>query len=428
MNILIVGAQGFIAREVIVALKQAGHHIVACARGRSLLLTGLGVNDFISANFLKDTTSEVWAPRLKDIDIVINCVGVFQASRKKMWQIHCQTPKALYQACEQVGVKRIIHISALGIDKIDTPYATSKLAIEKYLETLSTDSIIIRPSFVYGEGAYGGSSLFRGLVALPFIIPMPGKAKQLLQPVYVKDLARIVVEAMDLQGKQLLCAVGSEKVPLKTLLPKMRAWLGFKKAINIFMPMWPLKLAAVFGNFIYNSPLGSTGIKMMQLDNIATAEQERLLAETISFKPRGFSEGLQSLVSSVENRWHARLYILRPLLRLSIAFIWLFSGVVSLTAAQSQGFSLLQQADIASGWQPVLLYGGAVLDLILGLTTLFNYKLRLTGAIQTALIVVYTVIASIYLPLLWLHPLAPLAKNIPLLLATWVMMALADAR
>ncbi|PHQ78105.1 MAG: oxidoreductase [Coxiella sp. (in: Bacteria)] len=428
MNILVIGANGFVAREIIIALKQAGHHITACARRHSCLLTAIGIKDIIRADFLKDTTTECWLPRLNAIDVVINCVGVFQTNKKNMWKIHVDTPKALFQACEQVGIKKIVHLSALGIDKIDTPYATSKLAIEQFLATLSIDSTIIRPSFVYGEGAYGGSALFRGLAALPYIIPMPGRAQQLLQPVHIKDLARMACDAIHLSGKRLLCAVGPEKIPLKSLLPKLRGWLGFKKAIALPMPMWPLKLASLVGNLIYNAPLGGTGIKMMQLDNVASPEQEQTLQDTLSFKPRGFSAGLESMVSSIENRWHARLYFLKPLLRLSIAFIWLFTGIISLCAAHTQGFPLLQQAGIPSSWQPALLYGGAGVDLLLGTATFLNYRLRLMGTLQTLLIVVYTVIASFYLPLIWLHPLGPLAKNIPLLAAIWVMMALEDAR
>lgn len=427
MNILILGANGYIAREVITQLHHQ-HHIVACIRSDDTLLTALGVTEFIHADFLNDTDAKTWLPRLDNIDIVINCVGVFQAAYRTMWQIHVDTPKALYDACQQANVKKIIHISALGIDKIDVPYATSKLAIETYLQQAEIDHTIIRPSFVYGEGAYGGSALFRGLASMPVILPLPGRADHLLQPIHVKDLAQIVCESISTPGKHLLCAVGKEKIDLKSLLIKLRGWLGFKKALNIRMPIIGLKIAGFFGNYIYNSPLSATGVKMMQLDNVATDEQQQTLYDNISFEPRGFSEGLESMVSSVENRWHARLYFLRPLLRLCIAFIWIFSGVISFVSAQSQGFLLLQATGIDPGWQATLLYGGASIDILLGLTTLFNYRLRMTGLWQTIFILTYTIIASVYFPTIWLSPLTPIAKNIPLLAATWIMMALEKSR
>ena len=104
-----------------------------------------------------------------------------------MWNIHYEAPKAIFEACVEQGIKKIIQISALGIDKVDVPYAKSKLAIDNYLQTLDIDSTIVRPGLVYGKGAYGGSSLFRGLAGLPFILPMPGRAEQLQQPIHTLE-------------------------------------------------------------------------------------------------------------------------------------------------------------------------------------------------------------------------------------------------
>jgi nucleoside-diphosphate-sugar epimerase len=155
MRILITGANGFIAREIIARLNASHHDIVICAHNK--MFDNLPHCKAFKTDFTKATTEAYWQPHLQGIDVVINCVGVFQTRQEKtMWRIHYETPKALFSACVSQGVKKIIQISALGIDKVDVPYATSKLAADTYLQTLAIDSTIIRPGFVYGKGSYGG--------------------------------------------------------------------------------------------------------------------------------------------------------------------------------------------------------------------------------------------------------------------------------
>ncbi len=428
MRILMTGANGFIAREIIAKLAMSGHDMIACVH--SHLLKNVPHSRSIKMDFAKAITLEHWLPHLKDIDAVINCVGVFQTTKEKtMWNIHYETPKALFDACTKMNIKKIIHISALGVDKVNVLYATSKLTIEEYIQSLDIASTIIRPGLVYGKGSYGGTSLFRGLVGLPFIIPLPGRATQLQQPIHTDDLTQIVENALTLPGKQLLCAVGSEKLTIKQILLKLRNWLGFKKAYAISIPDSLIHIGAKLGNFIPNSPMSDTGIKMMSVDNIATESQEKTLQDIIHFKPRSFTDGLNGMVSSVQDRWHARLYFLRPLLRLSIGFIWIFSGVISLIPwTLPISIDLMTKAQIPTSLQSLFLYLLSGIDIVLGLATLLNFRLLIIGSIECALIFVYTLFISFLLPEYWLHPFAPMAKNIPLFTAILIMMALESER
>ncbi len=264
---------------------------------------------------------------------------------------------------------------------------------------------------------------------MPFIIPLPGRAKQLQQPIHVDDLTHIVAKALTLPGKQLLCATGSEKITVKNVLIKLRNWLGFKTAYVISIPDFMIKLGAKMGNFIPNSPLSETGIKMMSVDNVATEAQEKTLFDTLHFKPRSFTEGLKGMVSSVQDRWHARLYFLRTPLRLSIAFIWIFSGVISLLPETLPiSTDIMTRSHISKFLQPLVLYLFSGIDILLGLATFFNFRLLITGSIQCFFIVVYTLLISFLLPEYWLHPFAPIAKNIPLFIGILIMMALESER
>jgi hypothetical protein len=67
------------------------------------------------------------------------------------------------------------------------------------------------------------------------------------------------------------------------------------------------------------------------------------------------------------------------------------------------------------------LYGAAALDLVLGLATLAPRRTRSLWLVQIGLIVVFSVIISIALPEYWLHPYGPISKNLPLIVAIWIL-------
>jgi uncharacterized protein YbjT (DUF2867 family) len=429
-KILITGGAGFIARQIIATLISEGHDIVAAAREQALLRRVFPKIQVIESNFLTDTSIATWIKRLEGIDIVINCVGVMQHyAPEETWQIHYHAPKLLFDACLQTDVKKIIQISALGVDKMKFPYCASKLAADDYLQQLQIDSTIIRPSLVFGAGSYGGSSLFRGLAGLPFILPLPGNAQQKLQPIHIEDLAKIVAASIHAPGKVIIPAVGKEQLSLQRLLNLMREWLGFNKAINVKVPLPLIKAVAIFGNFFRKTPINSTSVGMMQMDNVATDEELKQLQNRIPFQPRGFEEALFSQPSQVQDRWHARLYFLKPLARYGTAFLWIWTAVVSLFFyPKAESYALLSQMGITPFFQPVLLYASALLDGLLGLSLLFGYRLRLTASLQIGLMVLYSVLIAFWLPIYWLEPFAPIAKNIPIIVLTLVIIALESDR
>lgn len=429
-KILITGGAGFIARQIIATLVSEGHDIVATAREQALLRRVFPHVQVIESDFLKDTPIATWINRLEGVDIVINCVGVLQhCAPEETWQIHYHAPKLLFDACLQTDVKKIIQISALGVEKQQSPYCASKLAADDYLQQLKIDSTIIRPSLVFGTGSYGGSSLFRGLAGLPFIIPLPGNAQQKLQPIHIDDLAKIVAFSVHTAGKVIIPAVGREQLSLQRILNLTREWLGFNKAINVKVPLPLIKAVAILGNFFRKTPINSTSVGMMQIDNIAKAEELKPLQDLIQFQPRGFEEALFSQPSQVQDRWHARLYFLKPLARYGTAFLWIWTAMVSLFFyPKTESYALLSQMGITPFFQPILLYGGALLDGLLGFSLLFCYRLRLTASLQIGLMVIYSLLISFWLPIYWLEPFAPIAKNIPVIILTLVIIALESDR
>ncbi len=103
MKVLVCGAGGFIGRHIVQQLRAPD---TACRRAA-----------LREMDYGRDLQAETWLPRVKGIDAVINAVGVLRDSRARpMNAVHHLAPAALFEACAQAGVRRVIHVSALGID------------------------------------------------------------------------------------------------------------------------------------------------------------------------------------------------------------------------------------------------------------------------------------------------------------------------
>ena len=266
MKILVCGANGFVGRHVTQALRQAGHTVFRGVRTPTQ-------PDDIAMDYRADTHQEIWLPRLAGISVVVNAVGVLRDSPKSpMAQLHAETPVALFSACAEARVERIVHVSALGLGRgIDTPYFSTRLAAEAYLRNLpnSIHTLILRPSLIYGQDG-ASARLFRLLARLPIhILPMAGL--QPLQPVHIDDICESVVRWLDDQNAKSLtvAAVGSDATTLRGMLDSYRMQMQRPSALHLVTPSPLMKLAAHLGDRIPASPLCSDTLSMLQAGNTA---------------------------------------------------------------------------------------------------------------------------------------------------------------
>lgn len=108
--------------------------------------------------------------------------------------------------------------------------------------------------------------------------------------------------------------------------------------------------------------------------------------------------------------------------RWSLVFVWLFTAVVSIHQWNGQSSDLLRSAGVPEGpWQNGLIGGGAAMDLVIGFW-LWLRPSRMAYAVALTGMVVMTLAATALLPALWLHPLGPLSKNLPIAAALWLLM------
>jgi uncharacterized protein YbjT (DUF2867 family) len=361
---------------------------------------------------------------------VVNAVGILRETDGNTFTaLHRDAPRALFDACRLTGVKKVVQISALGADEgARSRFHLTKKAADDYLAGLDLDWTILLPSIVYGPGGKS-FALFKALAALP-LIPTVGDGRQPIQPIYVEDLAQAVVSLLEQRGplQMHLAAVGPEVITVIDLLQRLRTWLDLPPTRRLAMPVPLMRIGAKAMDRVGMGHATET-LDMLLRGN--TADVQPFVRAT-GVQPRRLGEALAATPSLQQDRWHARLYFLRPLLRLSIAFVWLVTGVISAFVYPVEAsYALLARVGIphsgAWGWlAPLALYGASLLDFMLGLATLFRYRIRLVGIVQIVVLTGFSVIIAFGLPEFWLHPFGPLIKNFPLAAATLVMIAIED--
>jgi uncharacterized protein YbjT (DUF2867 family) len=423
MRILLTGASGFIGQQVLQALLADGHHVVCTAR-RPKNSQDPRVR-YLHADFANDTEQSVWLARLTGIEAVINTVGIFRESGMQTFErLHTLTPRALFAACAQSsGVRLVIQVSALGADaQADTPYHLSKKAADDYLATLPLSACIVQPSLVYGrEGA--STRLFKTLASMPLTVRF-GRAPQLVQPVHIDDVVAAIAALLHLPpgaAARRVPLVGPEALSFTDYLGRLRSAMGMPRQRVLTLPGGLSRQLAKAGRWLPGALLDEDALRMLNRGNTGDAGPITLL---LGRPPRPIAA---FIADPRAERTLAKLGWLLPTLRWSIVAVWIATAIVSFGLYPvEQSYDLLARSSIPPSLQPLMLYGAATFDLLLGLGIAFLPRRRWLWRAQLALIGFYTVVIAFKLPEFLLHPYGPLTKNLPMLAAIWLLYELEE--
>ena len=427
MRVLLIGASGFIGRELFAALEMRGHRVVAAVRDPAAA-PRFAREAPITIDLDKDVNIDDWVPRLADIDAVVNCAGILQATRtQSMKAIHELAPAALFSACERVGVRRVVQISAISADQeAGTAYALTKLAADDKLRASALDWIVLRPSLVHARGAYGGTATFRALAAFPFVIPVPAHGTQRFQPIWIDDLARVVALALESDGlvRKTIDPVGRDSVSLREILVDYRKWLGFPRAGLFEVPKGLVRICARLGDMI-GGQINSTALAQLEYGN--TGDFDAFVKAT-GIEAMGWKDALASHPAHAQDRWHARIYLVRPLLRVALAILWLASALAGAFALRDWSGAFAMAADIPYVAAGATLAVACIADAAIAILLMRRWKPRRLALVQLLLVSGYTAVATVLWPSLWLEALGPLVKNVPIVVAALMLGAIEEER
>lgn len=424
-TVLVLGSTGFIAGFVIAALRRDGWTVVRGVRGsRAKLAADERWFD------LSDTMSEDrWRSALDGIDVVVNAAGILrETAAQRFDRIHHDAPLALAHACVDAGVRRFVQISALG-HVSDGGFIASKHRFDEALLRLPLSAVVLRPSVVYSpRGSYGGTSLLRAMAGLPGVLPVPGHGNWQLQPVSAECLGALVARAAAVGATGMFEVGGPAAMSLEQYQRTWRRWLRLDDAATLRVPTVLVSMAAKLGERFGVGPLGETMWKMLQRGNVTTPDAHRVLRSAFGVAPRSLDDVLSTVPSQVQDRWHARLYWLAPVLRCAVAIVFLLSAVVGLVTP-AHTVEALTADTVLGHWHPVALARAAgVADLLLGAWLLSGRAMRTAVTFMLLLVLAYTAIFGLAMPQSWLEPLGGMAKNLVILPALAVLWVLSDRR
>jgi uncharacterized protein YbjT (DUF2867 family) len=426
MRVLVLGAGGFIGRQILSELIAHDHEVVATVRRIDEIAEAFPAARFIEINLAEALRPADWTHALDEVDVIVNAAGILQG--KTMEAIHCGMPSALHAAAHDCGVKRTVLISAISArEDVATEYARSKLLGERVARQSGLAWTILRPSLVYSDGSYGGTSLMRGLAALPRIIPVAGDGRFLFSPIHGHDLARAVRLACEdprFTG-QILEPAGPETLTLAELLTHYRRWLGFGRGRVVNVPMPFMRLLARIGDVARMGPMTSTSLNQLIAGNEGDGAA---FARMIGFQPRSLQAALDARPAQVQDRWHARLFFLAPAVRATLVLLWVASALLGGWYGGAEAAHFVDALHLPPELAVPLQKGSSLLDLAVAALVLFDQRGRRATIAQLSVILGYTAALGIALPTLWFDPLGPLIKNLPILMLVLVHRVIADQR
>ncbi|MBV9890185.1 MAG: complex I NDUFA9 subunit family protein [Rhizobacter sp.] len=275
-KLLVLGATGFVGQSVCERLVErsgaAGGRIrVATRRPQRARHLQLLPTAEVAVGDVHDDATLDWM--LRDTDAVINLVAILHGSEAEFERVHTRLPQRLGAACARVGVRRVIHVSALGV-AADAPsrYLRSKARGEAALRAAPLDLTIVRPSVIFGERDRFLNTFALLQSVLP-AVPLASAAAR-FQPVWVEDVAAAIARCLDdatTIGETIECA-GPRVYTLRELVQAAGRWSGAPRPV-LTLPSALGRLQAATLEFMPGQPLMSRdNLDSMKTPNVASGK------------------------------------------------------------------------------------------------------------------------------------------------------------
>lgn len=435
-TILVLGASGLIGRFVTDDLRARGFRVVGLARSLSPAqkMSALDIELPIlslDASALTRLLSE------HAVDLVVNCLGVLQdGPGSDTNAVHRDFVARLLQAIAGSGrAIRLVHISIPGTaDEDRTAFATTKREAERLIAASHIPHAILRPGFVVAPSAYGGSAMLRALAAFPLDLPEQEMATR-FQPVAVEDISATIawLAARDIDDASMKAVrwdlMQSEPITMAGVIKQFRLAFGTAGWPHVAMPSFMLDLGAGIGDLAstlgWMPPMRSTAIA--ELRRGVCGDPSAWIAAT-GIVPKTLPEAIGRHPATIQDKWFARLFLIKALIVASLAAFWLVSGFIALFVSYRPAAGILTAHSFPPALVDPITIGTSLMDMSIGALIV----LRRTTAIGLVAGIVaslgYMFGAAILTPDLWIEPLGALVKTGPAIVLMLVALLILDNR
>ncbi len=269
----VFGGTGFVGRQIVMELARRGYTIKVATRipESAYFLKPYGAVGQVVPFACDYSDPQSILEAVKGADYVVNCIGIlYERRRSKFRKAHVDTPAMIAKACNDGGVSRFVHISALGCDKGTSKYAKSKFEGEQAVLGNFPDATLLRPSIIFGEDD-GFFNMFAELSRYLPVLPLIGGGKTKFQPIYVTDVVECVIKALiepsaKYTGKTFELG-GVDVIDFKEVYELLFKYTGRKRRL-VPLPFFIAKIEATFLGLWPKPVLTRDQVDSLKTDNV----------------------------------------------------------------------------------------------------------------------------------------------------------------
>jgi len=270
--ITVFGGSGFVGRHLVQSLARRGYIVRIATRDLESALvtkTAGAVGQIVPMHCTPWDAASV-AGVIAGADAVINLIGILYEKGKNTFErTHVKIPEMIARACHQAGINNLIHLSALGADiNSESHYAQSKAKGESAVRAALSDTVILRPSIIFGPEDNFFNRFARMAIISP-LLPLIGGGMTRFQPVYVVDVAQTIMTILEnpVTRGQTYELGGPAVYTFCALLEFTLQQIGKKRLLlNV-----PFNIAEILGSMMQIMPspmLTADQVKLLKHDNV----------------------------------------------------------------------------------------------------------------------------------------------------------------
>lgn len=435
-NVLVLGASGLIGRFITEELRLRGFTVTAIARrfAASQKASSKDVELPVVA-LAVDALGRLLTDH--DVQMVVNCLGVLQdGPGMDTTSVHHDFTEKLLAAIQNTGRPiHLVHISIPGAPDDDrTAFSRTKRDAERMIANSGVASTILRPGFVIAPAAYGGSALLRALASLPIDVSS-GLANQPFQPVAVADIAATIAwlcehdRADGDDSRKIWELMSPAPATLGDVIAQFRHSFGTSDDIRLKMPSFLLDAGAKLGDLTallgWTPPVRSTAIA--ELRRGVTGDPSSWMAAT-DITPTSLAHAVGPHSATIQDKWFARLFLIKPVIFASLALFWIVSGFIALVISYDAAAAILRSHDFPPALVDPITTGTSLMDMSIGCLIAW----RRTSAVGLILGIIaslgYMFGSAVLAPDLWIEPLGALVKTGPAIVLMLIALLMLDNR
>ena len=295
--ISVIGGNGFLGKYVVNILLDKGYYVKIISRTATLSKKNFtiykpGQYKLVDCDIKNSSKLQ---SALDGTDYVINLVGLLINKRNNSFDsVHKVAVENIVSICKKLDIKKLIHVSAIGSDKNSkSEYSRTKFLGEEAVKTFR-NYCILRPSIIYGDEDNFINFFAKTSKISPFL-PLIGGGKNLFQPIWVQDVANIIVNTLEKNIKGKILEVGGEEVfTFKEILEIILNELELKRKFITIPFGISIKLASLL-EFFPAPILTADQVEMLKKDNIVSKKYN--FRKTLEYLPMPFKKMIKKQLS-----------------------------------------------------------------------------------------------------------------------------------